>query len=135
MNVKIFFLFLGGIWSKEYFDSGQIDLQLTEISSKGSKRVVLEEQLQVHHESTADEEGPVDETEQLDKDIRRKGTFNLPNQRGENRHYNKDRKIKGPKKPKKPKISTNKRNQIKVKPLWLNFSQKRKKTIFYFVKS
>ena len=60
MNLRFIFLFLGGIWSEEYFDSGQspsheaheIVLQVSEFTSHGKhtnnkKRVILEQSLEV----------------------------------------------------------------------------------------
>ena len=115
MNLKLLLL-LGGVCSDDYFDSGQdsVDLRFTEISRKGEKRVLLDEKFQV---SSTDEETPV-KNEQLKQQGRRPG-FMLPNQRGENRHYNQDRQIKPSRRPKKPKrkVSTNRRTQeIEVTP-------------------
>ena len=116
MNWKLLFI-LGGAFADDYFDSGQaqqqeVDLQFTEISRKGKERVLLDEKFQV---STADEETPTKKADKLEQQGRRPG-FLLPNQRGENRHYNSDRRIKPSRRPKKPKrkVTTNKRNQIKV---------------------
>ena len=60
MNLRFIFLFLGGIWSEEYFDSGQspsneaheIVLQVSEFTSHGKhtnnkKRIILEQSLEV----------------------------------------------------------------------------------------
>ena len=60
MNLRFIFLFLGGIWSEEYFDSGQspsneaheIILQVSEFTSHGKhtnnkKRIILEQSLEV----------------------------------------------------------------------------------------
>ena len=81
MHLKICLLF-GQIWSEDNFDSGQIGLQFSEFSSKGEKRVLVDEKL------------PLTKQERQRKQATRKPGFLLPNQRGENRHYNQDRRIK-----------------------------------------
>ena len=110
MNLKLLLL-LGGVCSDDYFDSGQdsVGFRFTEISQKGEKRVLLDEKFQV---SSTDEETPKTKSEQLKQQGRRPG-FMLPNQRGENRHYNQDRRIKPSRRPKKPKrkVNTNRRTQ------------------------
>ena len=81
MHLKICLLF-GQIWSEDNFDSGQIGLQFSEFSSKGEKRVLVDEKL------------PLTKEERQRKQATRRPGFLLPNQRGENRHYNQDRRIK-----------------------------------------
>ena len=69
MNLRFIFLFLGGIWSEEYFDSGQspsheaheIVLQVSEFTSHGKhtndkKRVILEQSLEVTVAPNVEEE-------------------------------------------------------------------------------
>ena len=121
MNWKLLFI-LGGAFADDYFDSGQqeVDLQFTEISRKGKERVLLDEKFQVSTSSTTDEETPIRKANKLEQQGRRPG-FLLPNQRGENRHYNSDRRIKPSRRPKKKpkrKVNANRRNQIKVSVLF-----------------